>query len=122
MIAILEEQKVVTKKGGTMRLGSYPCDLRPGTLAARLYGKPTIYERHRHRFEFNPDYRERLEAAGLVVSGTSPDGLLAEIIELPQHPFFIASQFHPEFLSKPTRPHPLFAGFIAAALERRKNS
>ena len=122
VIAILEEQKVVTKKGGTMRLGSYPCDLRPGTLAARLYGKPTIYERHRHRFEFNPDYRERLEAAGLVVSGTSPDGLLAEIIELPQHPFFIASQFHPEFLSKPTRPHPLFAGFIAAALERRKNS
>ena len=122
VIAILEEQKVVTKKGGTMRLGSYPCDLRPGTLAARLYGKPTIHERHRHRFEFNPDYRERLEAAGLVVSGTSPDGLLAEIIELPQHPFFIASQFHPEFLSKPTRPHPLFAGFIAAALERRKNS
>jgi len=122
VIAILEEQKSVTKKGGTMRLGSYPCDLRPGTLAARLYGQATIHERHRHRFEFNPDYRERLEAAGLVVSGTSPDGHLAEIIELPKHPFFIASQFHPEFLSKPTKPHPLFAGFIAAALERRKKT
>jgi len=122
VIAILEEQKMVTKKGGTMRLGSYPCDLRPGTLASRLYGQATIHERHRHRFEFNPDYRERLEAAGLVVSGTSPDGHLAEIIELPKHPFFIASQFHPEFLSKPTRPHPLFAGFIAAALERRKKT
>jgi CTP synthase len=120
VIAILEEQKSVTKKGGTMRLGSYPCDLRPGTLAARLYGQATIHERHRHRFEFNPDYRERLEAAGMVVSGTSPDGHLAEIIELPKHPFFIASQFHPEFLSKPTKPHPLFHGFIAAALERRK--
>ncbi len=120
VIAILEEQKMVTKKGGTMRLGSYPCDLRPGTLASRLYGKPTIHERHRHRFEFNPDYRERLEAAGLVVSGASPDGHLVEIVELSQHPFFIASQFHPEFLSKPTKPHPLFAGFIGAALDRRK--
>ena len=122
VIAILEEQKTVTKKGGTMRLGSYPCDLRPGTLAARLYGQATIHERHRHRFEFNPDYRERLEACGLVVSGASPDGHLAEIIELPKHPFFIASQFHPEFLSKPTKPHPLFHGFIAAALERRKKA
>jgi CTP synthase len=122
VIAILEEQKSITKKGGTMRLGAYPCDLRPGTLAARLYGQATIQERHRHRFEFNPDYRERLEAAGLVVSGTSPDGHLAEIIELPKHPFFIASQFHPEFLSKPTKPHPLFHGFIAAALERRKKA
>ncbi len=122
VIAILEEQKTVTKKGGTMRLGSYPCDLRPGTLAARLYGQATIHERHRHRFEFNPDYRERLEACGLVVSGSSPDGHLAEIIELPKHPFFIASQFHPEFLSKPTKPHPLFHGFIAAALERRKKA
>jgi len=122
VIAILEEQKTVTKKGGTMRLGSYPCDLRPGSLAARLYGQATIHERHRHRFEFNPDYRERLEACGLVVSGASPDGHLAEIIELPKHPFFIASQFHPEFLSKPTKPHPLFHGFIAAALERHKKA
>ncbi|MFN0126031.1 MAG: CTP synthase [Verrucomicrobiales bacterium] len=120
VIAILEEQKSITKKGGTMRLGSYACDLRPGTLAARLYGRSTVHERHRHRFEFNPDYRERLEAAGLVVSGASPDGHLVEIVELPQHPFFIASQFHPEFLSKPTKPHPLFAGFIGAALDRRK--
>jgi len=122
VIAILEEQKSVTKKGGTMRLGAYPCDLRPGTLAARLYGQSTIHERHRHRFEFNPDYRERLESAGLVVSGTSPDGHLVEIIELPKHPFFIASQFHPEFLSKPTKPHPLFNGFVAATLERRKKT
>ena len=105
-----------------MRLGSYPCKVVKGSKAYKAYGTERVDERHRHRFEFNPDYRERLEAAGLVVSGTSPDGLLAEIIELPQHPFFIASQFHPEFLSKPTRPHPLFAGFIAAALERRKNS
>ena len=120
VIAILEEQKSIKIKGGTMRLGSYPCDLRPGTLAAQLYGAATIHERHRHRYEFNPAYREAIERAGLVVSGTSPDGQLAEIVENPAHPFFIASQFHPEFLSKPTKPHPLFYGFVAAALEQRK--
>ncbi len=120
VICMLEEQKTVTVKGGTMRLGSYPCDLRPGTTAAKLYGQATVQERHRHRYEFNPEYREILEKAGLLVSGTSPDGQLAEIIENQSHPFFIASQFHPEFLSKPTRPHPLFVGFVAAALEHRK--
>lgn len=103
-----------------MRLGAYACDLRHGSKAAELYGQPTVRERHRHRFEFNPEYRERLEKQGLLVSGTSPDGQLAEIIEYPSHPFFIATQFHPEFLSKPTQPHPLFVGFIAAALEHHK--
>jgi len=120
VICMLEEQKTITYKGGTMRLGSDPCDLRPASLAARLYGKATIHERHRHRYEVNPEYRKQIEDAGLVVSGTSPDGLLAEIIENPAHPYFIASQFHPEFLSKPTSPHPLFAGFSKAALEFRR--
>ena len=121
VICILEEQKAITVKGGTMRLGSYPCDLRPGTSAAGLYGQPTIHERHRHRYEFNPAYRTAIEDAGLVVSGVSPDGQLVEIIENPGHPFFVGSQFHPEFLSKPTSAHPLFAGFVAAALQRRKS-
>ena len=121
VICILEEQKAITDKGGTMRLGSDPCDLRPGTIAAGLYGQPTIHERHRHRYEFNPAYRTAIEDAGLVVSGFSPDGPLVEIIENPAHPYFIASQFHPEFLSKPTGAHPLFAGFVAAALQRRKS-
>ena len=120
VICLLEEQKSVALKGGTMRLGKYPCDLKPGSLAARLYGQATIQERHRHRYEFNPSFREQLENAGLVVSGTSPDGMLPEIVENPAHPFFIASQFHPEFLSKPTAAHPLFKGFVAASLERKK--
>jgi CTP synthase len=94
--------------------------LKPGSLAHRLYGADEISERHRHRYEFNNDYRERLEAAGLSISGTSPDGKLVEIVEVPGHPFFIASQFHPEFLSKPNHPHPLFAGFIEAALTKKK--
>jgi CTP synthase len=98
-----------------MRLGVYPCDLLPGTKAAIAYGLPQVKERHRHRFEFNNRYREVLEAAGLVISGQSPDGRLVEIIELRNHPWFVASQFHPEFLSRPNRPHPLFQGFVAAA-------
>lgn len=121
VICMLEEQKSVTVKGGTMRLGSYPCDLRPGSKAAQLYAQATVHERHRHRFEFNPEYRARLEKEGLLVSGTSPDGHLVEVVENQTHPFFVASQFHPEFLSKPTQPHPLFTGFIAAALEYRKS-
>ncbi|MGI8604145.1 MAG: CTP synthase [Verrucomicrobiales bacterium] len=120
VICMLEEQKSITYKGGTMRLGSDPCDLRPGSLAARLYGKGTIFERHRHRYEFNPAYRAQFETAGLVASGSSPDGTLVEIIENPSHPYFIASQFHPEFLSKPTAPHPLFSGFIAAVRDGRR--
>ena len=100
-----------------MRLGTYVADLKPGSLAFDLYGSATINERHRHRFEFNNDYREQFESAGLTISGTSPDGKLVAIVEITDHPFFIASQFHPEFLSKPNQPHPLFAGFVKAACE-----
>ena len=115
VIAMLDEQKRVTKKGGTMRLGAQPCQLTLGSRAAQLYGSFVVHERHRHRFEFNNTYRERFEKAGFVFSGLSPDGKLVEIIELPDHPFYLACQFHPEFLSKPHQPHPLFKGFIAAA-------
>jgi CTP synthase len=118
VICLLEEQRGVTQVGGTMRLGSQPCRLKPGSRAHQLYGAPLIHERHRHRYEFNGSYRERFEKAGFSISGTSPDGDLVEIIEIERHPFFVASQFHPEFLSKPTAPHPLFRGFVAAALER----
>src|SRR5204862_611507 len=115
VIALLDEQKKVTKKGGTMRLGSQPCQLVMGSMAAKLYGAFVVNERHRHRYEFNNAYRDKFEKAEFVFSGTSPDGKLVEVIELPNHPFFIASQFHPEFRSKPHQPHPLFKGFIAAA-------
>jgi CTP synthase len=121
VIDLLPEQKNLTDLGGTMRLGAQPCVVKPGTIAHRLYGEDTITERHRHRYEVNNAYRERLENAGLVVSGTSPDGRLVEMVELPtaEHPFFIACQFHPEFKSRPTRPHPLFMGLIEAAAARR---
>ena len=102
-----------------MRLGSYPCTLVSGSRVHAAYGTTEIAERHRHRYEFNNDYRERLEAAGLVFSGNSPDGRLAEIVELPEHPFFVASQFHPEFRSKPFAPHPLFGAFIEAVAKRQ---
>ena len=102
-----------------MRLGKYPCRLTPGTKAAELYGEPLIYERHRHRFEVNNDYRERLEAAGVVFAGKSPDDRIVEMIELPGHPWFIGVQFHPEFKSRPNRPHPLFRGFVEAAKKYR---
>ncbi|MGH7941234.1 MAG: CTP synthase [Limisphaerales bacterium] len=115
VIAMLDEQKRVTKKGGTMRLGSQPCQITLGTKAAALYGSFVVNERHRHRYEFNNAFREKFEKAGFIFSGNSADGKLVEIIELKDHPFFIASQFHPEFLSKPHQPHPLFKGFIAAA-------
>ncbi len=114
VIALLDDQKRVIKKGGTMRLGAQPCQLAMGSKAQQIYGAFLIHERHRHRYEFNNAYRAKFEEAGLVFSGTSPDGKLVELIELPDHPFFMASQFHPEFLSKPNRPHPLFRGFIAA--------
>jgi CTP synthase len=115
VIAMLDDQKRVTKKGGTMRLGAQPCQLVVGSKAAQLYGSFVIHERHRHRYEFNNAYREKFEKAGFILSGNSPDGKLVEVIELKDHPFFLASQFHPEFLSKPHQPHPLFKGFIAAA-------
>lgn len=116
VINLLPEQQDVVDLGGTMRVGLYPCRLTPDTLAFRLYSEEVIYERHRHRYEFNNAYRTLFLETGYVISGTSPDGRLVEIIELPHHPFFIASQFHPEFQSRPSRPHPLFKGFIQAAL------
>ncbi|WP_018133023.1 CTP synthase [Effusibacillus pohliae] len=120
VIDLLPEQKEIEDKGGTMRLGSYPCVLIPNTKAFAAYGCSTIHERHRHRYEFNNEYREQLTQAGLVISGTSPDGRLVEIIELADHPWFVASQFHPEFTSRPNRPQPLFRDFIKAALQYRK--
>ena len=119
VISLLEEQKRVTSKGGTMRLGTWDTDLLEGTKAREIYGKERIVERHRHRYEFNADYKELVEEKGMVISGTSPDGNLAELIELKDHPYFLACQFHPEFLSKPNKPHPLFNGFIKAALEHQ---
>jgi CTP synthase len=115
VIAMLDDQKRVTKKGGTMRLGAQPCQLVMHSKASQLYNAFVINERHRHRYEFNNAYREKFEKAGFVFSGLSPDGKLVEVIELNDHPFFVATQFHPEFLSKPHQPHPLFKGFIAAA-------
>jgi CTP synthase len=120
VIDLMIEQQGVTDKGGTMRLGSYPCRLKPGTKAAAAYGTTEIGERHRHRFEFNNRYLERFTRAGLVVSGVWPKRGLVEIIELKQHPWFLATQFHPEFRSKPLAPHPLFRDFIGAALRRAK--
>jgi CTP synthase len=118
VIDIQEGQKTVVQKGGTMRLGSQACRLQPGSKTAALYGTCLIHERHRHRFEFNNEYRKRFADAGFIFAGTTPDDRLVEVIEIPNHPFFIASQYHPEFLSKPNAPHPLFRGFIAAAHER----
>ncbi|HYS01243.1 MAG TPA: CTP synthase [Candidatus Eisenbacteria bacterium] len=115
VIDLLPEQRDVADKGGTMRLGLYPCKLQPGTKAALAYGEPVVYERHRHRFEFNNLYREAMWEAGMVFSGTSPNDRLVEIIELKDHPWFVASQFHPEFRSRPNRPHPLFREFVRAA-------
>jgi CTP synthase len=115
VIAMLDEQRKVIKKGGTMRLGSQACQLVVGSRAAHLYGAFIVNERHRHRYEFNNAYRQRFEEAGFIFSGTTADGKLVEVIELKDHPFFIACQFHPEFQSKPNAPHPLFRGFIAAA-------
>ena len=116
VIDLMPEQKGVTRLGGTMRLGAYPCVLKPGTLAYRLYGQERISERHRHRYEVNNEMRDELEAAGLTFSGVSPDGRIAEIIEWDRHPFYIGIQSHPEFLSRPNKAHPLFAGLIRAAV------
>ena len=121
VIDLLPEQKDVSDLGGSMRLGAQPCHLVSGTRAFELYGgEAVVYERHRHRYEVNPVYRRALEEHGIVVSGQSPDGRLVEIVELPDHPFFVASQFHPELKSRPTRPHPLFREFVGAAVVRRR--
>ncbi|MFQ4141150.1 CTP synthase [Chlorogloeopsis sp. ULAP02] len=122
VINLLPEQQDVVDLGGTMRLGLYPCRILPNSLAFRLYQEEVIYERHRHRYEFNNAYRNLFLDSGYLISGSSPDGRLVEIIELPQHPFFIACQFHPEFQSRPSAPHPLFKGFIEAAIARFESS
>ncbi len=119
VIELMDAQRKVVDKGGTQRLGAWPCALKEGTLARRIYGAAEISERHRHRYEVNPAYVARLEAAGMVFSGTSPDGGLVEMIELPDHPYFVGCQFHPEFKSRPLSPHPLFVSFIRAAVEQR---
>jgi len=112
VIDLMPEQEGVTQKGGTMRLGKYPCVLTSGTKARAVYVEELAYERHRHRYELNNFYRERLNLNGMTFSGTSPDNSLVEIIELKNHPWFVASQFHPEFKSRPEKPHPLFFGFM----------
>ena len=118
VIHIMESQKNITKKGGTMRLGAYPCVLKKSSLASKLYKTEEILERHRHRYEFNNEYRKEMEDNGMTISGTSPDGELVEIIEIKNHPYFIASQFHPELKSRPDKPHPLFVGLLKAAKKK----
>ena len=122
VIDLMPDQVDIEDKGGTMRLGLYPCKVYPGTLTDKAYGQPLVYERHRHRYEFNNEYREILTEHGLVLGGISPDDRLVEIVELPQseHPWFLGCQFHPEFKSRPTKAHPLFRDFIAAALQYKK--
>ncbi|MFM8567719.1 MAG: CTP synthase, partial [Gemmatimonadota bacterium] len=118
VVSLLESQQGVQEMGGTMRLGAYACRLKPGSRAAEIYGQPEVSERHRHRYEVSNQYRETLQTAGMRLAGLSPDGSLVEMIELERHPHFVACQFHPELKSRPTRPHPLFAAFVAAAAHR----
>ena len=122
VIDLMLEQRAITDMGGTMRLGLYPCVLQPGTKAAAAYGEAQVEERHRHRWEFNNNYRDEFEKAGMAFSGISPDGMLVEISELKDHPYMVGSQFHPEFLSRPMRPHPLFLGLIKAAKEKSEKA
>ena len=120
VIEMMNEQREVVAMGGTMRLGAFPCNLRPGSLATRVYKAEEISERHRHRYEVNPAYFERIEAAGMAISGRSPEGILAEMVELADHPYFLACQFHPEFKSRPLEPHPMFVAFIQAAIDHQR--
>ena len=122
VIDLMAHQKDIDGLGGTMRLGLYPCRISPNTRAAAAYGEEVVYERHRHRYEVNNNLRHRLEDAGMVFSGVSPDGRLVEIVEIPEHPFFVACQFHPEFKSRPLRPHPLFRDLVGAAVKRQRLS
>jgi CTP synthase len=117
VIDLMPDQRSIADLGGTMRLGLYPCVLQPGTCAGSAYSQPLVQERHRHRFELNNTYRQPLEEAGMRFSGISPDGRLVEIAEIADHPFMVGTQFHPEFLSRPNRPHPLFVAFIRAVRE-----
>ncbi len=120
VIHIMKEQKYVKNLGGTMRLGAYPCKLKEGTIAHTAYKEAAVSERHRHRYEFNNDYRQKLQDEGMIIAGTSPDDLLVEIIELKDHPWFLGCQFHPEFKSRPNKAHPIFVSFIKAAIENKK--
>ncbi len=120
VIDLMESQHGISKKGGTMRLGAYPCKVRPGSIMASAYGAELISERHRHRYEFNNSFREEIESRGMLITGTSPTGELVETVEIPEHPFYIGVQFHPEFKSRPNRAHPLFKAFVAASLKRSK--
>ena len=122
VIALMRSQEGIQEMGGTMRLGAYPCKLRPGSRVAQIYGSAEVSERHRHRYEVSNAYRDVLAEFGMRCSGLSPDGSLVEMIELPDHPWFIGCQFHPELKSRPTRPHPLFAGFIGAARQHQRNA
>ena len=122
VIDLMESQHGVSKKGGTMRLGAYPCQIRPGTKMAEAYQQEQISERHRHRYEFNNQFREEIEQAGMTISGTSPSGELVETVEIPGHPFYVGVQFHPEFKSRPNRAHPLFKAFIAASKKRSQET
>ena len=121
VIDLMEEQKDITDKGGTMRLGAWKCDISPNTLAYKIYENTTILERHRHRYEFNGNYLAQLENAGLKASGVNPDTGLVEIIELENHPFFIGVQYHPEYKSTVANPHPLFVNFVAAMVKNKKS-
>ena len=119
IIDLMKDQQGNLPKGGTMRLGAYPCKIKPNTIMQRAYGKDEINERHRHRYEFNNEYREIFEENGIVFSGTSPNGLLVEAIEIPANDFFIGVQYHPEFKSRPNHAHPLFREFIKASLKNK---
>ena len=121
VIDLMEEQKGVTAKGGTMRLGGYPCQLRPDSKAAAAYGTTDVIERHRHRYEFNNDYLSQYEAHGMTAAGINPETGLVEVVELAGHPWFVGTQYHPEYKSTVQRPHPLFVAFVAAALKQSGN-
>ena len=120
VIDLMPDQRDVDQRGGTMRLGQYPCVLDIRSKSYAQYGEELIYERHRHRYEFNNDYREQMQNAGMMLAGISPDKHIVEMVEIPDHPWFVACQFHPEFKSRPNRPHPLFKGLVAAAAEKRR--
>ena len=120
VIDLMPDQRQVSQMGGTMRLGKYPCVLDINSKAYNYYGTELIYERHRHRYEFNNDYREEFEKSGLLLAGISPDKYIVEMIEIPDHPWFVGCQFHPEFKSRPNRPHPLFRGLVEAAVQAKK--
>lgn len=121
VIDFMPDQNETIAKGGTMRLGAYPCKITPETIMSRCYGKELISERHRHRYEFSNDYRQLMQEQGLIIGGTSPDGRIVETVELPQHPFYVGVQFHPEFKSRPNRAHPLFLGFVKSALDKSES-